>query len=210
MNQPTPQDLAAALTDVRRAYRLVYAYQRRMNDLVAEIDAALTQDGLEFELWRPVFNAPPPRSGTPYFRGRWAWDMLPGYATQVHWCDPTGKKGRRRRVVLQAVVDSGATFDAAEPDPADFEAADACESQLRIGLWTTTATQPTWDAAWAAVSARDAYWDGVQEVDVDGSRYTYEYVGVDVSRLVDAKATRALVLDRLAGWAAAARKAVGP
>ncbi len=210
MNEPRNLDLAAALTDVRRAYRLVYAYQRRMNDLMAEIDTALAEQGLEFEVWRPVFNASPPRSGTAYFRGRWAWDMLPGYATQVQWCDSARRKGSRRRVVVQAVADSGRTFDGAEPDPVDFEAAEESETQLRIGLWTTTASQPAWDAAWSAVSTRDRYWEGVQDAEIDGGHYTYEYVGVDVASLVDARATKALVIERLTTWATKSRNAFGP
>lgn len=196
-------DLAAALVDVRRAWRLVYAYQRRMNDLVAGVDTVLAHHGLEFELWQPLFNAPPTKRGTPYFRGRWAWDMLPGYATQVHWIDPQLKNGRRRRVVLQAVADSGRRFEGGEPDPVDFEPADAAETQLRLGLWTTTAAKPAWEAAWAVISTRE-YWLGVQSVDVEGAIYTYEYRAVDVADLVDASAAKALVLDMLSTWAAAA------
>lgn len=75
----TYEELNNALADVRRAYRLVHAYQRRVSDLMTQVDQTLSATGLSFVQWRPLFNKASPRTSTPFFSGgRWAWDMLPG------------------------------------------------------------------------------------------------------------------------------------
>ena len=56
-------DLGAALLDVRRAYRLLWAYHRRQSDLLSALDAHLHRHGLVFTGWRPYrFAAPSTRS----------------------------------------------------------------------------------------------------------------------------------------------------
>ncbi len=195
------QELAAALTDVRRAFRLVYAYQRRLFDLYAEVDAVLLEKGLAFDQWGAVFNAPPPRKGTPFFRNRWAWDMLPGYAVGSFWADEKPRKGLRRRFLLQALADTGRTFSGAEPDPVQFEAVEESRSALRMARWTTTAGSPDWNGAWQMVSSKDWSWKGRATVELDGATYTYEYEERDLTELVDPAAVRALLLDPLGRWA---------
>lgn len=201
----TSDELSDALADVRRAYRLVYAYQRRVFDLMAEVDGTLTEQGLAFVKWSPLFNHAPPAAKTPFFKKRWAWDMLPGWAVSCRWEDPKLVKGLQRRLVFQSVADTGRKYDGAEPDPVDFDEVTQCRSELRIGRWTTSAKAPDWAVAWEKVSAIDDYWARPQIVEIDGATYTYHYLGLDLAELVDPGAVQSLVIDPLERWAVAPR-----
>ncbi len=195
------QDLSTALADVRRAFRLVYAYQRRLFDLYAEVDGLLVEKGLAFERWGAVWNASPPRTGTPFFRNKWAWDMLPGYALGCYWVDQKPRGGLRRRLLLQAIADTGRTYDGAEPDPVQFDDVETARSTLRMGRWTSTAGKPDWNAAWQRISDKEWDWEGRATVEIDGAAYTYEYAEQDLSELVDPDAVRALLIEPLGRWA---------
>ena len=204
----TEDDLASALTALRRSYRLLYDWQRRVHDLHAAVDTTLRQEGLTFQRWRPLFNSPPARAGTPFFRDRWTWDMLPGWATSTRWGDERrrGPARTRRRVVFQCLVDTGRRYDGDEPDPARFLPVEEATSELRVGLWTSDAATPDWGAAYQRVQARDADgwdWTGELALQVDEDAYTYAYRGVALATLVDAAATRRALLDPLQAWCAA-------
>lgn len=148
MTQRLPE-LDAVLGDVRRAWRLVYAWQRRVNDLVAHVDAALVGRGYAFEEWRPTRYSPPPRTGTPFFRdSTWAWDMLPGYRFWVSWVRWDAEGGRTRRVTLDVCADTGFRKEGVEPDPADFLPAAQSDSVAWLGWWTATTHSPDWAAGW--------------------------------------------------------------
>ena len=72
-NNLTKAEFEDVLLDVRKAYRLLYLYQRRVMDLVGFIGNYF---GFIFENGGPQFSAPPsPKANLDY----WAWDYLGMY-----------------------------------------------------------------------------------------------------------------------------------
>jgi hypothetical protein len=105
----TSFDLPDALANVRRAYRLLHAYHRRLCDLLQLVHESVGKAGLEFESWEPLNVARLPRSATPFFEN-WAWDLTPAYQVRCVWRDGHQDKTKEklvRRVVIDAFADSG-------------------------------------------------------------------------------------------------------
>ena len=130
------RDLDEAFQDVRRAYRLIAAYQRRALDIVDELVRQFEK--FQFYYWSPVQFAPPPRrSSDPV--GRWAWDGLPYYCFSCLYL-PVGakldepKKGEWR-LKINIDADTGYSAGDDEPDPTKFRDVTECESLLRLYGW---------------------------------------------------------------------------
>ncbi|WP_276482694.1 hypothetical protein [Paraflavitalea pollutisoli] len=68
-------DLQAALIDVRKAYRLLYMYQRRLVDTVDYISQSI---GVQIENTYCCFSGSF-FDGRKHYRDYWAWDWLPMY-----------------------------------------------------------------------------------------------------------------------------------
>ncbi|PTN05311.1 hypothetical protein C8N47_12733 [Mangrovibacterium marinum] len=69
------------LAEVRKSYRLLYSYQKRILDLV---DFIGKKYGLNYDGGYPKFSSPGPRNGS----GRldlWAWDWLNMYFYEFHF-----------------------------------------------------------------------------------------------------------------------------
>lgn len=207
-------DLGAALTDVRRAYRLIYAYQRRLSDLLQEVSSTLAAQGLEFYWWEAQLFGGVGRGGTPFFAsGRWAWDMLPGYAPHCDWRSAAGLD--QKRVVVVTRADTGFLAKQGEPDPANFVPVESSHSELQIFLCRAKGVtlSPTaydawdqaWDAAWETVKGLPNLRDGHDHVGVIGpAQFTYRYIAIDLAGLPDAAAVRAKLIDPLVAWASEA------
>jgi len=197
--------LAAALTDVRRSYRLVQSYQRRLWDLLQSLDEVLSGAGLPFERWTPMNVWSPPKTGTRFFVERWAWDFIPAYQIGCEWQGTDAPKNLTRRVFVIATADTG--YDATsqgEPDPAQFKPAEECATVLRVGLWTASTGSPDWNEALQARKAqseRESY-----TMTVEGTTYTCQIVHVDVADLVDETAVRTRVLEPIQSWLGTTRK----
>lgn len=196
------QTLPAALADVRRAYRLVQAYQRRLCDLFQLIDEELVEKHqFQFWLWDPFHASRPTQRKTRFFRPKtWAWDLSPGYQVQCQWT-ATVKK-RTRRVAILAIADTGfGDTGTPEPDPGKFAPVEECGTELLIGLWTAETSQPDWDTAWERMQQVKDYFDGKShQVTVDGKAYVYESRNVSVVDLVDEAAVRAKLLGPIDDW----------
>lgn len=201
-------DLAAALTDVRRAYRLVQTYQRRLWDLLRGLDDVLSHAGLPFVRWKPMNVWPPPKPGTRFFESRWAWDFIPAYKIGCEWEQIDTRKKLARRVFVIATADTG--YDATsegEPDPAWFKPAEECATMLRVGLWTAPTSSPDWNEA---VRARDGE-GAVDErrnytLSVKGASYTYQFFHVDVADLIDEAAVKTKLFQPVESWLTGSRK----
>ena len=107
-----PDDLEASLVQVRAAYRLLHAFQLRVNDLYRTLDDALQGERLRWRDWAPRYNRRPPQA--PFFRNRWAWDLFPGHSPCSSWSDDVpresdDKPGHHvlRSVRVTLVVDDG-------------------------------------------------------------------------------------------------------
>jgi len=135
-------DLTEALVDVRRAYRLLWAYQRRVNDLLHAIDEHLGHHGLRQAGWKPASFLNVPNSAF-YNPKRWAWDMFPGHSVQAWWTGTTVRGPMRADVWLY--TDDGFQVSRGEPDPATW---DVSPERARSKLWLYIATgpgAPDWD-----------------------------------------------------------------
>ncbi len=201
--------LSDTLVDVRKAYRLIHAYQRRVWDLLRVIDLSAANAGLAFKGWKPMNVNPPPKSKTKFFVGRWAWDFLPAYDLGCEW-EKTEKKGTRRVYVI-ARADTG--YDArgeGEPDASTFTPAEEGATEVRIGLWTASTATPDWRGAWQEVEAKiKRREDETYTLTVKGVTYRYRYARVNVADLVDEAAVKARVLAPIERWLAAPVAEVG-
>jgi hypothetical protein len=174
-------DLRAALADVRRAYRLVYAYQRRVFDLFGAVAEPLESNGFEFDRWEPTLFAMPGRHF--YKPDRWAWDFLPGYNLWAAW--NRARAGDHRRVVLALDSDTGFDRKRGEPDPADFIPAEKSQSELVVSLVRSEATV-SWErlnAAFATLPSSDEGAD--QELELGGTLCRVRRFRLDLSELID-------------------------
>lgn len=195
--------LATAFADVRRAYRLLHAYHRRLNDLLQFVDGQLARrsPSFAFDRWTTRHADRPPKSVKPFFRPEyWAWDLVPAYRVQCEWT--AARKGHTWRVGMVAVADTGFHFSAdGEPDPSTFDAVAQCASELWVGLWTATTRDPDWDRGWKKVERLTDAHDGKEHtVRVDGVDYTYEYQSVNLADLVDESAVSAKLLAPIDRW----------
>jgi hypothetical protein len=194
-------DLARALCDVRRAYRLLQAYHRRLCDLLQTTDETLARQGLTFSHWEPINVARLPKRKSPFFRPTtWAWDFTPIYQVRCSW--EKAEKGRSRCVVIEAVADTG--FNAGEdgePDPSRFNDVEKCATELWIALYTARTDKPDWGAAWNKIEQLPDYYDGrAHTVKVGGAEHTYQYRTVNLAELVDEGAVKAKLLAFLEAW----------
>ncbi|WP_299577479.1 hypothetical protein [uncultured Sunxiuqinia sp.] len=81
MGSITKQELDAAFVDVRKAYRLLYHYQKRVLDLMQFISDSLP---FSFEAGHSRFSSPTPKDKRVDL-GRWAWDWLNLYLYEFHF-----------------------------------------------------------------------------------------------------------------------------
>ena len=130
--------LSEALTDVRKAYRLVWSYQRRLLDLAKIVLGAFPEH--EFYAWRPRVGDPPPQlTGNPM--QRWAWDFLPlaevCFLFLPGGADRNAPKAGEWMVELRVRVDSGheGYEEEGEVDPARFKRAEDSASTLWLYMW---------------------------------------------------------------------------
>jgi hypothetical protein len=195
-------ELAAALMDVRRAYRLLHAYHRRLQDLFQCLDDVLVPKGIHFKHWRSSNVDRLPKKSKPFFRN-WAWDLTPAYQMSCVW------EGVNRKhtysIGIDAIADTGynASGDG-EPDPSRFKSADHCGSELQIGFWRTTAKEPDWGAAWTQIEKRDWSNGDIHAATVVRAEYLYRYETVNLVDLVDEHAVREKLLEPLRVWIAGA------
>jgi hypothetical protein len=114
-------NINAALVDVRKAYRLLYLYQRSVLCLTEEIAGAL---GFEFFCWQPYFDRPSTRKKSP--SEKWVWDMLPMYKAWFLFSqeasDPNKPKNGECFLEISLLSDNGYPENADnEPNPLEFE-----------------------------------------------------------------------------------------
>ena len=130
-------NLKGALVDVRKSYRLLWSYQRRVFDIIGLIASEMGQD---FYYWQVLHSDGPVRSGTNPLK-KWAWDMLPmvqaSYLFLPSGADPNSPRRGEWMLEISVLSDSG--FDepkgGAEPDASDFPDAAECASTMSLFAW---------------------------------------------------------------------------
>lgn len=141
----TDPELATALTDVRRAYRLLWAYQRRVLDTVTRIAAAF--DDLSFVHWLPHdFDRPAGASTNP--AEKWAGDLLPMLSASFLYlpssADRTMANKGQWMLDVAVVSDSGYPEgdQLSEPDPAKFEPVEVSNSSIELYVFQSLSRRP--------------------------------------------------------------------
>jgi hypothetical protein len=135
-------DLTQALTEVRKAYRLIWLYQRRVVDIIGVIT-----DGYKFYRWETndlIGRMPGQVSKDPFGDGEWIWATLPLYwmsllylPANLQW---NVQKAGEWMLEITVETDSGFRYreDDSEPPPSEFMAADQSATFLRLYAWYCT------------------------------------------------------------------------
>ena len=113
----TSEDLSKALLDVRRAHRILYAYQRRMLDLVTFIGQQLTKNSELAVNGFKHFSYPVPGSWnniSPLHK-MWAWDYLYSYLFEYYLGEKETDNGGAYALSLIQYSDTG-YFDQEEKE----------------------------------------------------------------------------------------------
>jgi hypothetical protein len=196
-------DLAKVLVDVRKAYRLLHGYHRRLNDLLQRVEETVGQRGLVFERWAPANVDPVPGPKKAFFSpDKWAWDLTPAYQVTCAWSSsPTS--GKVRRIGLVAVADTGYSVRGdGEPNPVRFTDAADCTTEIWIAAWTSDSKTPNWSKAWEAVQRIPRYDEGeTHEIKLEGAKYSYRYLKtVNVADLINPDAVEQHLLAPIEEW----------
>ena len=104
----TQENLSKALLDVRRAHRILYAYQRRMLDLVSFIGQKLTKSELKVKGFKH-FSDPVPgsRNDISPLHDMWAWDYLYSYLFEYYLGEKETDNGGAYALSLIQYSDTG-------------------------------------------------------------------------------------------------------
>lgn len=127
------------LATIRRAYRYIAAYERRVLDAVDAVDEELRELGFERKKphrWSPLYNSFPSRTYAPE---HWVWDNLPNYAMRYQWISGAPNAVGSRWTLLDHVADTAFELrriaEPGEPNPLeDLAPVEESRSVLR---WQT-------------------------------------------------------------------------
>jgi hypothetical protein len=140
----TQLDLQHALIDVRKAYRLIWLYQRRVVDIIRLITDTLGYRFYHWDTEDSIGRMPGQTTTDPFSEGRWIWATLPLYRMSLLYLPTTlewnvQKKGEWMLEIF-VETDTGAAEreDESEPTPSEFKAADQSETFLRLYAWYCT------------------------------------------------------------------------
>lgn len=129
------EELAKALVDVRKAYRLIYLYQK---NVLSTIERFAQEFSCVYYWWTPTEFATPPNRGTDITK-RWAWDLLPLYAFAILYRSEDGDNTEHSPgdwlLSFQLTTDTSYESGKKEPDPRTFDAPEESETTLIISLW---------------------------------------------------------------------------
>ena len=205
---PDEPTLDNALTDVRKAYRLLWCYQKRVFDMVKLFVEEF--DDMTFYNWRTLHAGHPCRTGTNPMGDRWTWDMLPMVRASYLFL-PGGSDHNATlpgQWMLEVFINSDGGFseaeDGYEPDPANFEAAEKSTSTVSLFAWYCRGeTSKNWlGGVWKTLD-----WPGAdgEKVDHADPPFTVFRRDFDLATLPDKDAVRAAA----ASFQASASEALG-
>lgn len=121
-------EIESLLVDVRRAYRLLAIYQRRLLDLGTNAAVLL---GFEFGSWAPQTNRPAATQSDP--SERWVWDLLPAHRAKFNYQPKVEPSPSEWMLTIDHDPDTGfRSAGSKEPDPALFEPAMASRSLIKL------------------------------------------------------------------------------
>lgn len=136
------------LATIRRAYRYVVAYERRVLDAITNVDKTVREAGFIPHRWWPLYRAFPSHNWAP---DRWAWDHIPCYAFRVKWHIGASNTAGNKYVLVDHVADTAfeqkRLGDSVEPDPLDGLAPET-ESRSILRWFTIELNAPLPDNIW--------------------------------------------------------------
>lgn len=175
------KDLGDALSDVREAYWLVAAYQRRILDIAALVASQF--ESHTFYWWQPGVEGRPPRGDSDPSLGS-AWHMLPMLKTSFLYTPPQPNKRypSKGAWMLEVHVDAllSEVLDHTSSKSLSLGVSgSAAHPVLRLVAWKcTAATESDWySAAWNATSDYpeiDGVADQHDDLGVHVLGYTYD------------------------------------
>ena len=153
------------LAEVRRAYRSIVAYERRVLEAVGRVDDLVREAGFER---RALGRGGPAERGSPgreWPGTKWAWDHVPLFAARFQWLAGGENAAGSRYVVVDHVADTAyerkrlEERTLTEPDMLeDLEAVaeEASRSVLRWNVVKLGAPVPAnvWRSSWNDVFAK--------------------------------------------------------
>jgi hypothetical protein len=201
MNELDEAGLAEALVEVRRSYRVVVAFQRRINEIFHRFHLKMSDAGLSFVEWYPVRNNAPGRSKNIQFAPhKWAWDLFPGYSLQAVWRQDGPPAVQ---VILSLVTDTGwKKPSSGEPDPRDFGPVEEGSTQLWVSRSRADAGTPGWDRVWnESVKSRwKEGWGKDLRWELEGYRGSYRTDAVGVEKLTGGGQVEELLFRPVLEW----------
>lgn len=148
-----PREMDEALADVRRAYRLVWAHQRRVMDMVRAAAEAFPETSHYYWSCNQFHRLPSRHTTDP--TDCWAWNGLPLYdvsflrLVEDDKQDTRDAKPGRWMLEIHHTADDGWDDKAqGEPDARNFGDAAKAKSSLSLILWQSHAEAGNWLNAW--------------------------------------------------------------
>jgi hypothetical protein len=146
MNTLTIDTFNDRITDVRRAYRLLHDYQRRILDTVKRVTQLIGRDVIG---GYPLFSESAPRAGAFIDLNRSAWDWLSLYAYEFYFRDVESEEQLKFAIAFQA--DTGCyDNDVSITDTGRFREAHESHSYVyfyagKEGKWKPENFQDIWE-----------------------------------------------------------------
>lgn len=148
-------DLPEKLTNVRRATRLLAAYNRRLISILSLVNQALESTpklGICFVRWDPIHHKAIGQQRTAIF-GRWGWDYVPLSYSWFQWSTDGEDRPKQAGAVFVAVQHDIDAYqkpvDGTEPDPTTFGPEEAQVSRLRV--WITALVSGSSGDTWSRI-----------------------------------------------------------
>ena len=201
-----PANMHALLADVRRAHRLVVAYNRRLLDLLRLTADALQDDHPELTHlgWSsyPFTKLQPKHDPT---AGKWAWDFTPLAFADVYWGTAAKPQAGAILVGVRHTLDTGLVKDGKrEPDPVSMEPTETTSTVLLpafIAIREHRSEWTDWDVLFGEAEEGTRYqgWgDGkVHQWRADGGRLAYGGLELEVAELATVEAVRERLIEPL-------------
>lgn len=145
MSDVTDNALGEVLSDVRKAFRIVAAYQQRTLQLIDYICRLFPE--LEYDFWTPEHWSPTGRNILPS-QGKWAIDGLPFYSFSVLLIDP------ELRFAIEILHSADTGLDHVEDfqafDPSEMEDPERTSTTLALIGWRMNGveTRAEWRSAY--------------------------------------------------------------
>jgi len=187
-------DLSSSLADVRRAYRLIWGYQRRIMDLVQIFEDEFPSH--EFYAWSPLSFARPTQLTTSPIH-KWAWDGLPFYKASFLYA-LAGSDPNHHRVgewLFEVTLDADNVDFAplrGEPDASKFPDAETTASTVKLIAWkcVENGTFNWYHDLWSK-----GEWPPVDEVSFEQPNYAVKSLSitVELDELPDREAALTLI-----------------